>query len=138
MASDIKDISEKFKSVVELKKYADDLLKKLTACTQTIIKQKEEIDHLKELLNGSSPVLKLSETHNIPPARLLCEMEILRLKTTAESRALTIEEAKRFDIYNKNLNTLLANPKNKDDDNDHRLEFDESSLINIARKTGDE
>lgn len=137
MANNVKDMSEKFKSVVELKKYSDDLFRKLEACTQTIIKQKEEIEHLKGLLNGSAPVLNLVSGHNIPPAQLLCEMEILRLQKTAETRALTIEEAKRFDIYNKNLQTILKDVKTDDDDS-HKVEFDESSLISIARKGQDE
>lgn len=131
---DISDIAGKFKNVAELRKYAEDLFKKVKLYTETIVKQKEEIDHLKQLLDGSTSSLtgQIADP-NLPVGQLLCEMEIMRLEKTAATRALTIEEAKRFDIYNKNL-LAIKKPK-KDSEDDHVLEhLDDKALIEIAKK----
>lgn len=128
---DISDIAGKFKSISELKKYTEDLFKKNKILVEKIQKQNEEIDHLKKLLDGVTPVIHEKSPNGLPYGQLLCEMEILRLEKIASGRALTMEEAKKFDIYNKNL-LAIKKPKLEKED-DHKLEYDEKSLLEIVK-----
>jgi hypothetical protein len=125
---DIKSITSKAKSVLEIKKYAEDLFNKLSSALLKIQDQEKEIEHLKTLIGGAVPIIAPNDIgHN----QLLCEMEIARLQKTAEMRPLSIEEAKKFDIFNKNL---LAIKKPKKEEDDHYVDYDDAGLIDLIGK----
>lgn len=132
---DISQIAGKFKKVAELRQYSEKLFVALKKATEELQKKDAEITHLKELLGSSVPIVgdKLVP-HDIDPAILLCEMEILRFKNIAQERPLNFEETKRFSIL---VNDLISLKKNqgKSEEDDHRIEqLDITNLIQLAKK----
>lgn len=132
---DISEVAGKFKKVAELRQYSQKLFIALKKATDELQKKDAEIAHLKELLGSAVPIVgEKIASHDIDPAVLLCEMEILRLKNTAQDRPLNFEETKRFSILVNDLMSLKKN-KGKSEEDDHRIEqLDVTNLIQIAKK----
>lgn len=133
---DISSIVGKFRKVAEVKDYAEKLFIQLKVATETIQKQQQEIAHLKQLLDGV--VVSKIAPHNIAPEQLICEMEILRIQKVVETRALSLEETKRFDVL---VNDLLAIKKsqNENKEDDHSIELsDEAQLLQLVKNDGRE
>lgn len=66
------------------------------------IKQKDaEIAHLKEMLATSVPVLDKVERIEVQDEEMIAEMQLQKLKSLAQNRELTLEEARKFEIYSK-------------------------------------
>lgn len=104
----IKDVKKKYKS-------RDDLLEENTelrqvSAVQELSKQKllklveekdKEIAHLKELLTKSVKVLDTVERIEVNDEEMIAELQLQKLKGFAQNRELTLEEAKKFEIYSK-------------------------------------
>jgi len=122
----IKQIAGKFKNVTEIKQYADTLFNKLQSAVIRIEEQNKEIAHLRSMLDSSVKSISL-----VPPEMLVCEMEIKRLQVLAANRELSFEEAKKFDIYTKNLLAIKRQmSEQQKEDSEHQLEaIDEKTLL---------
>lgn len=132
---DAKSLFGKFSSLKELTTYAEELFLKLQASTEMIQKQQQEIEHLQGLLKASHPDLS-----DIQPEMLLCEMEIKRLQLKASMQELSFEEAKKFDIFNKNLLAIRKSiAELSADKEEHSIDItDEKTLLAAATKPSDE
>lgn len=108
------DIEDKFNS---FKDHATSI-KFMEAQQKTIIKLKEENEHLKKLLEKNVPVLiengnSLIKTDGMlsDHEETICRIELKRLHDISLERALNYEEAKRVDLYSKLLIQINSKPK---------------------------
>lgn len=132
--TDISHLVGKYKNVTELKEFADDLFKKLQVAVIKIEERDKEIAHLRSLLEGAVQPLSM-----IPPELLVCEMEIKRLQTLAAQRDLSFEEAKKFDIFNKNLLAIRKQMSEQSKkDSEHELFIDEKTLLQVVNNDSKE
>lgn len=132
--TDISHLVGKYKNVTELKEFADDLFKKLQMAVIKIEERDKEIAHLRSLLDGVVQPLSM-----IPPELLVCEMEIKRLQTLAAQRDLSFEEAKKFDIFNKNLLAIRKQMSEQSKkDSEHELFLDEKTLLQVVNNDSKE
>lgn len=109
---------EEFKTIEQLKKEVLSLSRENFAAMQTITKllkelnlKSEKIESLESLLNQTVPVTT-SPTQNLPqtkailleltPEQEIAGYQLERLRQTAKSRALTLEETRMFDLLVKN------------------------------------
>lgn len=122
---DIKELKAKF-TASELKKHASELFTRLESATKIIKEQEAKIQHLESMLLSVANKIEL-----ISPEQLTCEMEIKRLEETAKSRPLSLEEAKIFDIMNKNL-LSIKKAKREDKPAVREVEGDVQDLLRIV------
>lgn len=117
MADDnIIDLGKNFKSMVELRKYAEAQYNTINALTKKIASLEEETSHLKSLLAGANvPMISeptsLDVSSLISNEQLICEIQINLLKNKATQSELSYEEAKKLEIYTKVLKELASRPK---------------------------
>jgi hypothetical protein len=125
----MKDINDIEKSFSELQEYSDTQFRTIVELKKQIESQKEEIKSLKAMLEGNLPAIgiNLSELGSIgiPNEQLICEAQITLLKERAVSRELTLEEAKKFQIYT----TVLS---------DIRLAKQDTPNVNVQKLSDDE
>lgn len=99
----MKDVNDIEKSFNELQEYSDTQFRTIVELKKQIESLKEENKSFKNLLEGNLPQLgiHIPELNNlgISNEQLICEAQITLLKERAVSRELTLEEAKKFQIY---------------------------------------
>jgi len=102
--SDVVDIaafSKKFKDLAEIQEYAVRQYQALANADKKINELNYEIAHLQKLLadvvTPGSPSTLLPEDE-----RIIADLQLNRLKQTAMTRDLTLEETKRYDLLVKN------------------------------------
>lgn len=64
---------------------------------------KKEVNHLKELLATSVPLIGGNINIQVPKEQAACEIQIEMINTKAKDRELTLEETKRLEILIKSL-----------------------------------
>lgn len=103
----IDDISKKFKTkkdlsaeVVSLRSVvgAQELQNKLLL--DSIDKKNKEIEHLKSLLSSQVPTVS-GGLVTVDNEGMIAELQLQKLKQAAQSRDLTLEEARKFEIFSK-------------------------------------
>lgn len=109
--SNISDLDE-YKSLEQLKKELLSLKRENQAAMKTIekllkdlSKKNEEITHLQTMVTQTVPVAspqKKKLTIDITPEEEIAAVQLDRLRKVAQTRALTLEETKIFDLLVKN------------------------------------
>jgi hypothetical protein len=105
----MKDKLDIAKEIIDLKAFNIALTKTNTELLKTIKAQEEEITHLKALVEGTVPLIKTesdAKKFETNDQEYICRTEISKLRDFSLTRALTLEEAKRFDIYCKILKDI--------------------------------
>lgn len=93
----ITEIHQKAKAAAQLEKAADMAVKRFEEAMNKIAELQAENRHLKDLLLKSSNSLIINPT-DTKNEELVADFEIKRLKDAAESRPLSLEEAKIYQI----------------------------------------
>lgn len=116
--SNISSLIQDFKEISEWKTFSESLHKLNIKLTSENFQLKEEIKHLKDLVQKTTPVLTGENFPTISTKGLLttdeeaiavCQLE--QLRDLALQRPLTLEEAKRTEIFFKILTVLRNQPK---------------------------
>lgn len=102
-------------------KYTE-MIKRLS---EELVIREEKVRHLESLLIQTNPLVI-----NISSEEEICELQIERLRQAALSRDLTLEEAKRLDIFVKNKR--LAQDQSTINVDGKRLEISDAQLLQIA------
>lgn len=137
MSSDnIDKMISNFTDFAELQTYANVQYKLTIELSKKIHQLEEENIHLKKLLDKSIPPLeganKTVEIYqNVDDKEAICLMQIKLLKETSIERELTLEEAKKFDIYTKILVEL--NKKNAEQP-PQEARMSDAELISLMNK----
>lgn len=119
MADNLKKLLNSFKTPDELKAYIEaqqqafiDVSKKVRSLEEENQKLQAKINKLQSNEQKSSNDELKSQ--DIGHSELICLVEIEKLKYLTETRPLTYEESKRFEIYNKILGQISLSKKKGD------------------------
>lgn len=108
-SNNLDKMSIKFKEFSELQMFAEAQQKTIISLTKKLNEKEDEIKHLKKLIEGAVPLLPSSESQSIiinladTDEKNICKLELNKLKKLSLDRELTLEEAKKVDIYSKLL-----------------------------------
>lgn len=109
---------EEVKDLAELRVFSEAQQKTILKLSKKNKELEEEVSHLKKLLESQTPLVQTDPSVGLPAEKFLtsdqeaiCRMELNKLKQSSFERELTLEEAKRVDIYSKILNVLENSPK---------------------------
>lgn len=109
---------EEVKDLSELRAFSEAQQKTILKLSKKNKELEEETVHLKKLIDSQAPLVKTDESVGLLSEKFLstdqeaiCRMELNKLKQSSFERELTLEEAKRVDIYARILNVLDNNPK---------------------------
>lgn len=106
------------KDFAELRVFSEAQQKTILKLTKKNKELEEEVVHLKKLLETTAPVIAPDNAPAIQADKFLttdqeaiCRMQLNRLKEVSYERELTLEEAKRVEIFSKIINVLENSPK---------------------------
>lgn len=109
---------DEVKDMAELRVFSEAQQKTILKLSKKNKELEEEVSHLKKLLESQTPLIQTDTSAGLPAEKFLtsdqeaiCRMELNKLKQNSFDRELTLEEAKRVDIYSKILNVLENSPK---------------------------
>jgi len=125
----MKKIDDLEKSFTELQEYSDTQFRTIVELKKQLEAAKEESKSLKKMLEGNLPQLGISTSQIAPLGisneQLICETQIALLKERAVSRELTLEEAKKLQIYTTILSDIRKNHEDIPDLSVQKLSDDE-------------
>jgi hypothetical protein len=104
-------ISSEFKDQLQMQLHIQAQHNTITNLLKQIESLKDEKNHLESLLTHHSSSLTINNPLNIDDEETICRMQLKRLRDKSLNTELTLEEAKRVEIYTKILNTKLNQPK---------------------------
>ncbi len=103
---------EQIKDFASLQKYAEAQYKTILSLSRKVKVLEEENVELKDLLEKSTPVLNEEKKNFIAyqveassDEEMIAKVQLARMKEISMDRELTLEEAKRVEIFTKILNT---------------------------------
>ena len=106
------------KDLAELRAFSEAQQKTIVKLSKKNKELEEEVSHLKKLLESSAPIIATDNAPVIQADKFLtsdqeaiCRMQLNKLKEISYDRELTLEEAKRVEIFSKILNVLENSPK---------------------------
>lgn len=104
MSNQIYKMVEQFKSIEELKAYSIAQYETIKDLSTKLAKSDSENKDLKDRLNKLqiAGITEQSDSDEM----LVCKLEIAKLREFSTYQELNMEQAKRFDIYVKTLNSL--------------------------------
>lgn len=105
-----------YKEMSQLQAYAEAQNSTILQMSKKLKKIEEERDHLKQLLESSVPILKsdkpqLGEKFLTSSEEAICVMQLEKLRDISSERELTLEEARRVEIFSKVLSASKNSPK---------------------------
>jgi hypothetical protein len=138
--SDIDQMAKQFKSAAEMQAYCDAQFRTIVNQAKKIHELEEEAVHLRKLLeNGSElvkdPSKKIELYTDVSDEEAICRIELKKLKDVSIERELTLEEAKRTEIYTKLLISLTAPKANAKGEPVKRL--DDTELMKLLTESHD-
>lgn len=112
----VDEMAQQFSTVADLKAYANSQFRTIVEQSKKIHSLEEEITHLKKLLSDNAPLVKdpskkIELYNDVSDQEAICRMELTKLKTLSIERDLSLEEAKRTEIYTKLLISLTEKSK---------------------------
>lgn len=110
MSDQIDKMLEQFKDLASLQKYADAQYKTILSLTKKLKVLEQENGDLKDLLEKTTPILdEEKKTFSLPTVEassneeMIAKVQLSRLNEISMDRELTLEEAKRVEIFSKIL-----------------------------------
>lgn len=132
---DINDLQENFES---LQLYSDKQFQEIVDLKRQIETARSENESLKKMLEGNVANMNLQVSNlgiGVSNEQLICETQIAIFKTRALTQELTMEEARKLEIYYKILAQIKDKNKDAEDVNASISEADLLKLVNINGNT---
>jgi hypothetical protein len=115
MSDNISKTILQYKEMSQLQAYAEAQNSTILNLSKKLKKLEEERDHLKQLLESSVPILKddksLGQKFLTSSEEAICVMQLEKLRDISSGRELTLEEARRVEIFSKVLTASRNSPK---------------------------
>lgn len=108
-SSNIVTVMKDFKSLIELKQFAEAQHKTITLLQDKLTQVEMENQHLKQML-VEHPSIKNPIKIEVTPEEMIITEQIDHLRKASFLRALTIEEVKKLDLLVKNLKLVKSEP----------------------------
>lgn len=120
MSDNLKNLLNSFKTSDELKAYIEaqqlsfiEVSKKVRTLEEENEKLQKKIKKLETEKNKESNIEL--EAQEVSHSEIICLSQIEALKRITEERTHTLEETKKFEIYQRILGQIVLSKKNKDD-----------------------
>lgn len=125
--ADITQIFQQFKTERELKQFCEAQYKTILELSEKLRLSEEKNKSLQDVVLHTVPVTGASDPYKgLSNEEIVCLTQIKLLKHASEGRELTLEEAKKLDIYTK----VLFNAKSNKSADDSLLQtIDEAELL---------
>lgn len=118
-----------FKNLEDLQAFAKAQQKTLIELTKKNKNYEDEIKHLKKLLEGAVPVINDRPVDfSSNDEESIAREQLFLLKQISKEKELTMEEARKVEIYSKILSTLKGKPK---DINGSSKQLSEGELLTL-------
>lgn len=104
---------EQYKDMAELQVFADAQHKTIISQSKKIQELESEINHLKGLLSSTVPILHVDGPLNINDEESIARCQLTKLRDVSFARELTLEEARKLEIYSKIINQIESRPHKK-------------------------
>lgn len=132
-------MAESFTTLEELKSYSNAQYKTIVDLNKKLKRAEAELDILREKLetisvqqNNEDALKKTDGIFDITDEETVCLTQLALLRNLSLQRELTTEEAKKFEIFHKVINTI----RNKKTDNKTSLsELSTEDLVKLIDKT---
>lgn len=117
MEDEIPKTIAQYKDLNQLQQYAVAQNTTILQLSKKLKKLEEERNHLKQLLESSVPILnddskpQLGEKFLTSSEESICVMQLEKLRDISVERELTLEEARRVEIFSKVLSASRNSPK---------------------------
>jgi|ERR1019366_1138559 hypothetical protein len=116
MSDNVSKTIAQYREMSQLQQYAMAQEQTLLQMSKKLKKLEEERDHLKQLLESSVPILAsenkpLGEKFLTSSEEAICTMQLEKLRDISTGRELTLEEARRVEIFSKVLSASRNSPK---------------------------
>lgn len=117
MVDNISKTILQYKEMSQLQQFAEAQSSTIIQLSKKLKKLEEERDHLKQLLESSVPILKddskpeLGQKFLTSSEESICVMQLEKLRDISIGRELTLEEARRVEIFSKVLSASRNSPK---------------------------
>lgn len=117
MVDNISKTILQYKEMGQLQQFAEAQSSTIIQLSKKLKKLEEERDHLKQLLESSVPILKddksplMGEKFLTSSEEAICVMQLEKLRDISSARELTLEEARRVEIFSKVLTASRNSPK---------------------------
>lgn len=134
------EMIKQYKDISEVQAFAEAQHKTIVELTKKISKLEEEKLHLEKLLNKTVPILVEPQSNIIKSGNIedheenICRMELKKLHDLSLERTLTLEEAKKVELYTKLLLALNNVPKRMEKP---VREFSTDDLLEIVSEESD-
>jgi hypothetical protein len=89
-------------SYINLEKKAIALSETINNLLKQLDSKEEEIQHLKQLLNSSTPIIGEAVRLEISDEEAIADIQLRKLKENGRLRELTLDEIRKFDLLVKN------------------------------------
>lgn len=121
-------------SYINLEKKAIGLSQTIELMTKALDEKDAEIAHLKQLLNGLTPVIgESSLTTETTDEELIANLQLKKLVEAGKIRDLTLDEIRKFDLLVKNKRLAKGDATDiKGDSKDKK--YDKPKLLELASK----
>jgi hypothetical protein len=114
----IDKLLSQYKTEEELRGYAEASYKTLLQVQKKNKELQDEVDHLKKLVTGAVPIISDGSKPDLSigsDEEEIAKMELRKLKMDSMgNEPLTLEQAKRVEIYSKILNSRIKTPPNNE------------------------
>ena len=136
---DIKDLETSYleKSKDEQKEYTDAQFKTIVTLQKKLSKLEAENESMKLMLESNLPSIAFSTedlVSGISNEQLICETQIFILKERAVVQELTLEEARKFEVYTNILDGIKSKGNPKDQFNVSKVSNDD--LLKLVESNG--
>lgn len=116
MADKISKTILQYKEMSQLQEFAEAQSSTIIQISKKLKKLEEERDHLKQLLESSVPILRddkqpIGHKFLTSSEEAICVMQLEKLRDASTARELTLEEARRVEIFSKVLAASRNSPK---------------------------
>ena len=108
------DMLKSLNTLEEVQSYAKAQHNIISKLSSENTKLKEEVSHLKDMLTSTVPLIKENDRVDVlivPDEEAIAKIQLEKIRELSFSRELTLEEAKRFEIFYKVLNSVRSTPK---------------------------
>lgn len=120
-------------SYVTLERKAVGLSQTIDQMVKALDEKDAEIAHLKQLLNGMVPTIGDAVKIEITDEEFIADIQLHKLKVAAQTRELTLDEIRKFDLLVKNRRLAKGDATTINGENLNK-KTDKKELIRLASK----
>lgn len=121
-------------SYLKLEQKADAMSKTIDELVKALELKEDEIIQLKNMLNKSIPTVGSAIDMILSDEEVIADIQLRKLKDSARTRELTLDEIRKFDLLVKNKRLAQGNATTIDGQAKNIKQLNQTELLKIASK----